>query len=475
MKKVSIDFLLKNSHYLNKEVILEGWIRYIRNNIFIIVNDGSTINNLQIVIDKNKIDKSFIKTLNISDAIKIEGIILKSKGTEQKLELLANKIYKYSDSYPDKLQKTILQPKKHSLEKLRKQAHLRFRTNIFSSIMRIRHKVSLFIHNYLNNLGFYYINTPIITSIDAEGAGQMFKVIKEESYKPSSLLKNCNDTNLNNKKSIDFFGRPTYLTVSGQLEAEAAAMALNKVYTFGPIFRAEKSNTYRHLSEFWMIELEMAFFTLNQNIDFAEKLLKFLIKNVIKKCKDDIEFINNYNYKNKNEKFTLLEFLNFILIYPFKRISYTDVIKILIKYKQKFIYPIHWGINLQSEHEFFLVNEYFKSPIIIFDYPKTVKAFYMRLNDDEKTVSAMDIILPNIGEIIGGSQREERYDILLERMKNININIKNLDWYLDTRIFGSTPHSGFGLGFDRLIQFITGMDNIRDVIPFPRTPNYAEF
>lgn len=468
MKTYSIKKLLSNKkEIINKKVIVNGWVRFFRSNRFIILNDGSSLINLQIFVN-NSFNKEFLKKITIGCSLRVEGNIVNSIGYKQSIELNAKKITIYSEISKEKLQKTILQPKNHSLEKLREQAHLRFKTNIFSSIMRIRHNLSFAIHKYFNNLDFFYINTPIITPFDSEGIGEIFKVTTLDIYNEKK----------NNK---DFFGRQTYLTVSGQLEAEIAAMGLNKVYTFGPVFRAEKSNTSRHLSEFWMVEPEMAFYDLNDIINLAENLLKFLINYILNNCKEDLEFLNNYNNTNNKvyNKKSLLELLNSVLDKPFIKITYTEAIDILKKSKynkeNNFIHPVYWGMNLQSEHERFIVEKYFKYPTILFDYPESSKAFYMRLNNDGKTVAAMDVLFPKIGEVIGGSQREDRYDILLNKMKLLNIKIEDFWWYLDLRIFGSSPHSGFGLGFDRFLQFITGMKNIRDVIPFPRTPNNVEF
>ncbi|WGH27528.1 MAG: asparagine--tRNA ligase [Candidatus Bostrichicola ureolyticus] len=446
------NILSNKDKMISKDIVIKGWVRAFRSFRFIEVNDGSTWKNIQIFIDNN-FDKSFLKKININASIEVNGIIVNSKGKKQDIEIYAKSIHIFCSSDIKELQKTILQPKNHSLKKLREQAHLRFRTNIFSAIMRIRHNLAFAIHKFFNDKGFYYIHTPIITSIDAEGAGKMFRVTTLDNF----------------DKKIDFFGKTTYLTVSGQLEAEAAALALGKVYTFGPTFRAENSNTYRHLSEFWMIEPEIAFYELNETIQLAIKFLKFIILFVTKYCSEDLIFLNDFNQKIKKQN--TINYLESILNKPFEIISYTKAINIL----QKKYSNIVWGIDLQSEHEKYLVEKYFKSPVIIFDYPEKIKAFYMRINKDEKTVSAMDILLPNVGEIIGGSQREERYDILYKRIHKMNIDINNIKWYLDTRRFGSVPHSGFGLGFDRLVQFVTCMSNIRDVIPFPRIPGNAEF
>jgi asparaginyl-tRNA synthetase len=468
VKKYSIKELLnKEKFFVNKEVLVEGWIRSFRYSIFITLNDGSTIKNMQIVLPK-KLDKKIIKKITIGSSIKVIGIIKKSIGTKQYIELQSSNIIIYESVDPKILQKSILQPKKHSLEKLRKQAHLRFRTNIFSCIMRIRHHIAFCIHKYFYEHGFFYLHTPIITTLNCEGTGKMFQI----------TTINFQNEPINYEK--DFFKCKTYLSVSGQLEAETASLGLGKVYTFGPVFRAENSNTSRHLSEFWMIEPEVAFYHLEENISLAEDFLKFIIKYIIDNGVEDLIFLNQYLEKwNKKKKNYLLDKLELILKFPFKKISYTEAINILIQEEKekniKFLHPIIWGMDLQSEHEQYLVDIYFKRPVIVFDYPCSIKAFYMRMNDDGKTVRAMDILFPEIGEIIGGSQREERYDILFQRMKDTDTDPNKLWWYLDTRRFGSVPHSGFGLGFDRLVQFITGMSNIRDVIPFPRTPNNAEF
>ncbi|WP_185869529.1 asparagine--tRNA ligase [Blattabacterium cuenoti] len=467
IKKYSIKELLdQGCSFLNKEVLVEGWIRSFRYSIFIILNDGSTIKNLQIVLSK-KLEKKIIKKITIGTSIKVIGIIKKSIGVKQYIELKSSNIIIYGSINSDILQKSILQPKKHSLEKLREQAHLRFKTSIFSSIMRIRHYIAFSIHKYFHEHGFFYLHTPIITTSNCEGTGKMFQITTMD-------LKN--DYPIDYKK--DFFKCKTYLSVSGQLEAETASIGLGKVYTFGPVFRAENSNTSRHLSEFWMIEPEIAFYHLDENMNLAENFLKFIIKYILDNCMEDLLFLNE-NIK-KCKKNTLLEKLELILKFPFQKISYTKAVEILNKEEKKnkikFHHSVLWGEDLQSEHELYLVNNYFnRVPVIVFDYPSCIKAFYMRVNKDKKTVRAMDILFPEIGEIIGGSQREERYDMLLKRIKDSNIDKNKLWWYLDTRIFGSVPHSGFGLGFDRLVQFITGMNNIRDVIPFPRTPSNAEF
>lgn len=464
IKKYSIKELLnKWDFFLNKKVLVEGWIRSFRYSIFITLNDGSTINNLQIVLSKN-FDKTILEKITIGTSIKAIGIITKSIGKKQLIELKSSDITIYGVANSKDIQKSILQPKKHSLEKLREQAHLRFRTTIFSCVMRVRNHLSFSIHKYFQDHGFFHLHTPIITTSNCEGSGKMFQV--------TTLVNKVDDTK-------DFFKCKTYLSVSGQLEAETACMGLGKVYTFGPVFRAENSNTSRHLSEFWMIEPEIAFYRLKENMDLAEDFLKSIIKYILKNSIEDLLFLNEHSWSNCNKKIYLIDKLKAILKYPFKRISYTKVINILSNEEKKrnikFSHPIIWGMDLQSEHEQYLVDNYFKTPVIVFDYPSHIKAFYMRINEDRKTVKAMDILFPGIGEIVGGSEREERYEILLERIKEAKIDEKKLWWYLETRIFGTVPHSGFGLGFDRLVQFITGMHNIRDVIPFPRTPNHAEF
>ena len=403
-----------------------------------------------------------------------KGILVNSQGSGQKVELQAQEIKIYGKSSQEELQKTILQPKNHSLEKLREQGHLRMRTNLFGAIFRIRHHMAYAINKYFNDNGFFYIHTPIITGTDAEGAGETFRVTT------LSLDKKNID------KTKDFFGKPTHLTVSGQLEAELAALALGKVYTFGPTFRAENSNTTRHLAEFWMVEPEIAFADINDNINLGEKFLKYLINYALTNCKEDLQFLNDRAAKEgsqlpkeKRNDLSLLERINMVIDHEFERITYSEAIEILLRSKpnkkKKFKYEVNWGIDLQSEHEKFLVEKHFKKPVVIVNYPSSIKAFYMRRNDDGKTVAAMDILFPGIGEIIGGSQREERHDVLEQKCKDFNVPKDAIWWYLETRKFGTVPHAGFGLGFERLMMFITGMNNIRDVIPFPRTPNNAEF
>ena len=463
------------------EISTQGWVRAFRSNRFIALNDGSTIKNLQCVIDFENFEESLLKKITIGAAIKVTGTIVESQGKGQKVEIQIAKLEILGEADPEEVKLTILSPKRHSLEKLREEAHLRVRTNTFSAVMRTRSKLAFAVHEYFQKNGFNYMHTPIITGSDAEGAGEMFKV--------SAL--NPKDPPLNEKGDIDykknFFEKETNLTVSGQLEAETYAMALGKVYTFGPTFRAENSNTSRHLAEFWMIEPEVAFYDLDQNMDLAEDFIKYVVSYALKHCKEDLEFleqrlIQEEKSKPQNERseMSLLEKLMFIGENNFKRVSYTEAISILKNSKpnkkKKFKYPIEeWGADLQSEHERFLVEKHFKCPVILFDYPANIKAFYMRLNDDGKTVRAMDVLFPGIGEIVGGSQREERFDVLKQKMADLDIDQKELFWYLDLRKFGTAVHSGFGLGFERLVQFVTGMSNIRDVIPYPRTPGNASF
>ena len=482
MKKQTIKDLLSDyKKVLHHDITVYGWVRAFRSNRFIALNDGSTINNIQIVVDYEKFDEETIKNINTASSLKITGEVVESQGAGQNIEIVAKSITILGDHYFEDLQTTILQPKKHSLEKLREQAHLRFRTNLFGAVFRVRSAISFAIHQYFNQNQFYYINTPIITGADAEGAGEMFGVT---SFDLNNLPKNEEgDVDF----SQDFFGRKTNLTVSGQLEGETAAMGLGRIYTIGPTFRAENSNTTRHLAEFWMIEPEVAFNNLEDNIDLAEDFLKYVINYCLEHCKDDLEFLDKRfadEQKTKPEKDRakegLIEKLQNVVAKRFMRVSYTEAIEILLNSKEnkkgKFQYPIEgWGADLQSEHERYLVEKHFESPVVLFDYPKEIKAFYMKLNDDGKTVGAMDVLFPGIGEIIGGSEREARYDVLLQKMKEMHVDEKELWWYLDTRKFGSVPHAGFGLGLERLVLFITGMTNIRDVIPFPRTPKSAEF
>ncbi|RRJ93845.1 asparagine--tRNA ligase [Flavobacterium macacae] len=477
MKHTRIKELL-NSAQTMQEVYVKGWVRTFRNNQFIALNDGSTINNIQCVVDFENTPAETLKRITTGAAVALKGALAESQGAGQKYEIQVTSLEILGDSDPEKFP---MQPKKHSLEFLRENAHLRVRTNAFGAIMRVRSVLSFAVHNYFQEKGFVYVNTPVITGADAEGAGEMFQVT---SLPLDNLPKN-EEGNVDYKK--DFFGKHTNLTVSGQLEGEAFAMALGQIYTFGPTFRAENSNTSRHLAEFWMIEPEVAFNDLHDNMDLAEDFIRYVIKYTVDKCGDDLKFLEGRLLEEEKSKpqaerseLALLEKLNFVLENNFKRVSYTEAIDILKNStpnkKKKFNYIIEeWGADLQSEHERYLVEKHFKSPVIVYDYPANIKSFYMRMNEDGKTVGAMDILFPGIGEIVGGSQREERLDVLLEKMKVIGIDEEELWWYLDTRRFGSAVHSGFGLGFERLVLFVTGMTNIRDVIPFPRTPGNAEF
>ncbi len=482
MKKQTIKDLLQDyKKVLHHDITIQGWVRAFRSNRFIALNDGSTIHNLQIVVDFENFEEELLKKISTATSLKVTGEVVESQGAGQTVEIIAKKIVILGDNFTDELQSTILQPKKHSLEKLREQAHLRFRTNLFGAVFRVRNAVSFAIHQYFNQNQFFYINTPVITGADAEGAGEMFGVTNFD------LNQIPRDENGDIDYTQDFFGRKTNLTVSGQLEGETAAMGLGRIYTFGPTFRAENSNTTRHLAEFWMIEPEVAFNNLEDNIDLAEDFLKYVINYVLQNCLDDLEFLDKRfaeEQKTKPEKDRakegLIEKLENVVKKQFKRVSYTEAIEILLHSKEnkkgKFQYPIEeWGADLQSEHERYLVEKHFESPVVLFNYPKEIKAFYMKLNDDGKTVAAMDVLFPGIGEIIGGSEREARYDVLVDKMKDFHVDTKELWWYLDTRKFGSVPHAGFGLGLERLVLFVTGMTNIRDVIPFPRTPKNAEF
>lgn len=472
--------LLESDHIL-QDYKVNGWVRAFRSNRFIALNDGSCLSNLQCVVDYENTDEEILKSITTGAAVSIIGTLKESEGKGQRVELEVKSIEILGNADPEDVKKTILQPKKHSLEKLREQAHLRVRTNTFGAVMRVRSKLAFAVHQYFNENGFYYVNTPVITGSDAEGAGEMFKVSNFD-------LKNI-PTNEDGEIdfSKDFFGKETNLTVSGQLEAETYALGLGKVYTFGPTFRAENSNTSRHLAEFWMIEPEVAFCDLEGNIDLAEDFIQYVLKYISENCQEDLEFLENrllQEEKSKPEKdrspMPLREKLDFVLKNNFKRVSYTEAIEILKNSKpnkkKKFNYLIEeWGADLQSEHERYLVEKHFGCPVVLYDYPANIKAFYMRLNDDGKTVRAMDVLFPGIGEIVGGSQREERYDVLLSKMKEIGVDEKELWWYLETRKLGTCKHSGFGLGFERLVLFATGMTNIRDVIPYPRTPQNAEF
>ncbi|MCQ6959760.1 asparagine--tRNA ligase [Mucilaginibacter aquariorum] len=460
------------------DVTVKGWVRTFRNNQFIALNDGSTNNNLQIVVDFENTDPALLKRITTGAALSVSGRLVASLGKGQSVDVKATQIEILGDSDPEKYP---LQPKKHSLEFLREIAHLRFRTNTFGAIFRVRNTLSFAIHTFFQERGFVYLHTPIITASDAEGAGETFHVTNFDLANPPKT-----ETGEIDFKQ-DFFGRATNLTVSGQLEGELGAMALSDIYTFGPTFRAENSNTTRHLAEFWMIEPEMAFYDLKDNADLAEELLKYVIRYALDKNKDDIEFLSQRLLDEEKQKpqqdrseLNLLEKLQFCLENDFERLTYTEAIEILKEStpnkKKKFQYLIEgWGTDLQSEHERYLVEKHFKKPVILTDYPKEIKSFYMRQNDDGKTVAAMDILFPGIGEIVGGSQREERLDKLEQRMDEIGIPKDELWWYLDTRRYGGCPHAGFGLGFERLVLFVTGMGNIRDVIPFPRFPKNAEF
>ena len=477
-KRIKIKELLSGDK-ANFEATVMGWVRTFRNNQFIALNDGSTNNNLQVVASLGEFDEATLKRLTTGACVKVTGEVVPSLGKGQKVELKAATIEILGDSDAEKFP---LQPKKHSLEFLREIAHLRFRTNTFGAIFRVRHTLAFAVHKFFNDKGFIYLHTPIITASDAEGAGEMFKVTTLPI--DGTAAKN-EDGSINFKE--DFFGRSTNLTVSGQLEGELAAMAFSDVYTFGPTFRAENSNTTRHLAEFWMIEPEVAFNDLEDNMNLAEEFIKYVIQYAMEQNKEDLEFLAQRLTEEENLKPTaersdmgLLDKLNFVVNNDFERLTYTEAIEILKECnhnkKKKFQYLITgWGVDLQSEHERYLVEKHFKKPVILTNYPKDIKSFYMRLNDDGKTVAAMDILAPGIGEIVGGSQREERLDKLTARMSEMNIPAEELNWYLDTRRFGACPHAGFGLGFERLVQFVTGMGNIRDVIPFPRYPKSAEF
>jgi asparaginyl-tRNA synthetase len=462
MKRIKVKELL-SLHETGSEVLVKGWVRTKRGNkniIFIALNDGSTINNIQVVAEASLFDENLLKEITTGACLAVGGKLVESQGQGQNVEINAETIELYgkcdAETYP-------LQKKGHSMEFLREIAHLRFRTNTFGAVFRIRHAMAFAIHKYYNDKGFFYLHTPIVTGSDAEGAGEMFHVTTMD----------LTSIPLNPDKTVDFkndfFGKQTNLTVSGQLEGELGALSLGDIYTFGPTFRAENSNTPRHLAEFWMIEPEMAFYDLKDNMDLAEDFVKYLIRYAIENCREDLEFLNNMIDKG------LLERLRFVVDNEFVRMTYTDAVKILVDSGRKWEYQVGWGKDLQAEHERYLVEEYFKRPVILTDYPMAIKAFYMKQNDDGKTVRAMDVLFPGIGEIIGGSQREENYDKLLARIRELGLPEKELWWYLETRKFGTAPHSGFGLGFERFILFITGMSNIRDVIPFPRTPKNAEF
>jgi asparaginyl-tRNA synthetase len=460
------------------DVEVKGWVRTFRANRFLALNDGSTINNIQCVIDFDNTDESILKRITTGASVHIKGLLVESLGQGQRVEIQVKSFEILGDSDAEEYP---IQPKKHSFEFLRENAHLRTRTNTFGAVMRLRSSLSFAIHKYFNENGFYYMHTPIVTGSDAEGAGEMFRVSTLDPKDPPLTEDGQVDY------SQDFFGKESNLTVSGQLEAETYAMSLGKVYTFGPTFRAENSNTSRHLAEFWMIEPEVAFMDLAGNMDLAEDFLKYVLKEILDNCKDDLLFLEQRLLQEEKTKpqaerseMTLTEKLRFVIDNHFKRVTYTEAIDILRNSKpnkkKKFKYIIdEWGDDLQSEHERFLVEKHFKCPVILFDYPANIKAFYMRLNEDGKTVRAMDILFPGIGEIVGGSQREERLEVLKEKMAALDIPEEELWWYLDLRKYGTAVHSGFGLGFERLVMFVTGMGNIRDVIPYPRTPLSAEF
>ncbi len=463
MKREKIIDLFKKAELIGTEVTVMGWVRTRRGNKhvqFVALNDGSTVRNIQIVLDMTRFSDEQLKPITTGSALRVDGRLVESMGKGQTVEVQADNVLVYgtadTETYP-------LQKKGHTLEFLREKAHLRPRTNTFGAILRVRSALAFAIHRFFQERGFFYLNTPLITGSDCEGAGAMFQV----TTLPLNELPKTEDGVVDYSK--DFFGKPTALTVSGQLEGELGATALGAIYTFGPTFRAENSNTPRHLSEFWMIEPEVSFFDITDNMDLAEAFVKYCISYALENCRDDIEFLAEHYDKE------LIERLNFVISNDFVRLTYTEGVKILEESGHKFEFPVYWGADLQSEHERFLVEEYFKKPVILTDYPKEIKAFYMKQNEDGKTVRAMDVLFPNIGEIIGGSEREENYDKLLARIEELDIPMKDMWWYLDTRRFGTVPHSGFGLGFERLVLFVTGMTNIRDVIPFPRTPNNAEF
>ena len=475
---IKITTLLKETEYVGKQVAVKGWVRTFRANRFIALNDGSSLYNLQCVVDFENLEEKILKQITTGAALSLVGTLVKSQGKGQSVEVQVDQVVVLGTADPDKYP---IQPKKHSFEFLREQAHLRIRTNTFSAVMRVRSALAFAVHQFFRNEGFSYVHTPIITGSDAEGAGEMFRVTTLDADNPPRTEEGAVDY------KADFFAKETNLTVSGQLEAETYALGLGNVYTFGPTFRAENSNTTRHLAEFWMIEPEMAFYELEDNMDLAEAFIKSVLGYVLDHCQEDLNFLDQRLEQEEKTKpqaerseLGLIDRIRFIIDNEFKRIPYTDAIEILRNSKpnkkKKFKFPVdQWGVDLQSEHERYLVEKHFKCPVILFDYPATIKAFYMRLNEDQKTVRAMDILFPGIGEMVGGSQREERLDVLEARMDAQGIDPKELEWYLDLRRYGTVPHSGFGLGFERLVQFTTGMGNIRDVIPFPRTPQNASF
>lgn len=462
LKRTKIVDALKCTDF-GSTINVKGWVRTRRGNkhvSFIALNDGSTINNIQIVIDNEKFGEEFLKPITTGASLSVNGILVESQGKGQTCEIQATEIEIFGTADPNTYP---LQKKGHTLEFLREIAHLRPRTNTFGAILRIRHNMAFAIHKYFNDRGYFYLHTPLITASDAEGAGAMFQVTTLDVENPPRNEEGKVDY------TQDFFGKSANLTVSGQLEGELGAMALGSIYTFGPTFRAENSNTPRHLAEFWMIEPEVAFYDIQDNMDLAEDFLKYLIQYALDNCQDDLEFLTSMYDKE------LIERLKFVVENDFVRLPYTEGVEILKASGEKFEFPVDWGTDLQSEHERYLVEKHFKKPVILTDYPKDIKAFYMKQNEDGKTVRAMDVLFPKIGEIIGGSQREENYDKLVARVEELEIPMKDLWWYLDTRRFGTAPHSGFGLGFERLLLFVTGMGNIRDVIPFPRTPKNCEF
>lgn len=478
MKRKKIAEILANPN-VGSDVLVKGWVRAFRSNRFIQLNDGSTIKNIQIVVDFENFDEALLKRITTGAALAVKGILVASQGAGQAVEIQLTDLEILGDAHPDELQRTVMQPKRHSLEFLREQAHLRFRTNTFGAVFRVRHSVAFAIHKFFNDEGFFYLHTPIITGSDAEGAGEMFRVTTLDPVNPP-MVDGAIDY------SEDFFGKAVNLTVSGQLEAELGALALGQVYTFGPTFRAENSNTSRHLAEFWMIEPEVAFNDLKDNMDLTERFLKYIVSYVLEHCADDLDFLSEREEQEQKQKpqnerneMSLIERLKFVVENEFKRLTYTEAIEVLQNskaYKKKqFQYDVSWGVDLQSEHERYLVEKEFKCPVILSNYPAGIKAFYMRENDDQKTVAAMDVLFPGIGEIVGGSQREERLEVLKSKCADFDIPEEEIWWYLETRKFGTVPHAGFGLGFERMIMFVTGMTNIRDVIPFPRTPQNAEF
>jgi asparaginyl-tRNA synthetase len=476
MKRTEIIHILDQAE-IGKEVNIKGWVKTFRNDQFLTINDGSTLRNIQVVLNPEQTPEDLRKRLYTGTSVSVIGVVQESLGKGQNVEVIGQSLTILGDCDPNEFP---IQMKKHSLEFLREKAHLRFRTSTFSAVFRVRHHLAFAVNKFFNDRGFYYLHTPIITGSDAEGAGEMFKVTTLD------LNQIPKDENGQVDHSQDFFGKSANLTVSGQLEAELAALALGKVYTFGPTFRAENSNTSRHLAEFWMIEPEVAFNDIYDNMDLAEAFLKFCLNHVLENALEDLTFLQEREQQDDKSKpqeerqtIPLVERLKFVVDSPFERITYTEAIDILMNSnhykKKKFKYDVSWGIDLQSEHERYLVEKHFQKPVIITGYPAAIKAFYMRLNEDGKTVAAMDMLVPGIGEIIGGSQREERYDVLLEKCKQFNIPEDHIWWYLETRKFGTCPHAGFGLGFERMVMYATGMSNIRDVIPFPRTPLSAEF